>query len=210
MTSPVGENEFTVEQLFGEGLNWAGAVMIVLLGQQRRWFFFSAYPNRIQIWSFFYQCIPGLSAWTSATTSSGCREWMGKTRTSRESSWSAWSIASEGSKFSTVRLVFLILSTEYWVLMFLHKRQRRQLTVPSSQQPSAIRLFYTHCWMLMLQTLPILELMLQIWNRLVCSMLMRCFLHQIFATLNKYLKTSYSETENMPVEHVRCFQVGKV
>ena len=33
---PVGENEFTVEQLFGEGLNWAGAVMIVLLGQQRR------------------------------------------------------------------------------------------------------------------------------------------------------------------------------
>ena len=34
--SPVGENEFTVEQLFGEGLNWAGAVMIVLLGQQRR------------------------------------------------------------------------------------------------------------------------------------------------------------------------------
>ena len=33
---PVGENEFTVEQLFGEGLNWAGAVMIVLLGQQRK------------------------------------------------------------------------------------------------------------------------------------------------------------------------------
>ena len=34
--------------------------------------------------------------------------------------------------------------------------------------------------------------------------------YQIFATLNKYLKTSYSETENMPVEHVRCFQVGKL
>ncbi|OQR79720.1 cytoplasmic FMR1-interacting protein-like [Tropilaelaps mercedesae] len=33
---PVGENEFTVEQLFGEGLNWAGCVMIALLGQQRR------------------------------------------------------------------------------------------------------------------------------------------------------------------------------
>ena len=32
----VGENEFTVEQLFGEGLNWAGCVMIVLLSQQRR------------------------------------------------------------------------------------------------------------------------------------------------------------------------------
>ncbi|CAL8114581.1 unnamed protein product [Orchesella dallaii] len=33
---PVGENEFTVEQLYGEGLNWAGCAMIVLLGQQRR------------------------------------------------------------------------------------------------------------------------------------------------------------------------------
>ncbi|UYV60204.1 CYFIP1 [Cordylochernes scorpioides] len=33
---PVGENEFTVEQLFGEGLHWAGCVMIALLGQQRR------------------------------------------------------------------------------------------------------------------------------------------------------------------------------
>ena len=33
---PVGENEFTVEQLFGEGLHWAGCAMIVLLGQQRR------------------------------------------------------------------------------------------------------------------------------------------------------------------------------
>lgn len=33
---PVGENEFTVEQLFGEGLHWAGCTMIVLLGQQRR------------------------------------------------------------------------------------------------------------------------------------------------------------------------------
>ena len=29
---------------------------------------------------------------------------------------------------------------------------------------------------------------------------------QIFATLNKYLKTSFSESENTPVEHVRCFQ----
>ncbi|GAB6019487.1 Cytoplasmic FMR1-interacting protein 1 [Chamberlinius hualienensis] len=33
---PVGENNFTVEQLFGEGLHWAGCAMIVLLGQQRR------------------------------------------------------------------------------------------------------------------------------------------------------------------------------
>ncbi|XP_044741705.1 cytoplasmic FMR1-interacting protein [Chrysoperla carnea] len=33
---PVGETEFTVEELFGEGLHWAGCTMIVLLGQQRR------------------------------------------------------------------------------------------------------------------------------------------------------------------------------
>ncbi|CAE1145974.1 CYFIP [Acanthosepion pharaonis] len=33
---PVGENEFTVEELYGEGLNWAGCALIVLLGQQRR------------------------------------------------------------------------------------------------------------------------------------------------------------------------------
>lgn len=33
---PVGDTEFTVEELFGEGLNWAGCTMIVLLGQQRR------------------------------------------------------------------------------------------------------------------------------------------------------------------------------
>lgn len=33
---PVGQGEFTVEQLFGEGLNWAGCVMITLLGQQKR------------------------------------------------------------------------------------------------------------------------------------------------------------------------------
>ncbi|XP_021955004.1 cytoplasmic FMR1-interacting protein isoform X2 [Folsomia candida] len=33
---PVGEHEFTVEQLYGEGLHWAGCAMVVLLGQQRR------------------------------------------------------------------------------------------------------------------------------------------------------------------------------
>ena len=33
---PVGENEFNIEQMFGEGLNWAGCVLITLLGQQRR------------------------------------------------------------------------------------------------------------------------------------------------------------------------------
>ncbi|XP_076261449.1 cytoplasmic FMR1-interacting protein Sra-1 [Rhynchophorus ferrugineus] len=33
---PVSENEYTVEEMFGEGLHWAGCTMIVLLGQQRR------------------------------------------------------------------------------------------------------------------------------------------------------------------------------
>ncbi|XP_078682474.1 cytoplasmic FMR1-interacting protein 2-like isoform X1 [Branchiostoma floridae x Branchiostoma belcheri] len=33
---PVGENEFTVEQCFGDSLNWAGCLMTILLGQQRR------------------------------------------------------------------------------------------------------------------------------------------------------------------------------
>lgn len=33
---PVRGTEYTIEELFGEGLNWAGCTMIVLLGQQRR------------------------------------------------------------------------------------------------------------------------------------------------------------------------------
>ncbi|XP_059481300.1 cytoplasmic FMR1-interacting protein isoform X1 [Neocloeon triangulifer] len=33
---PVGGTEFTVEELFGEGLNWAGCTILMLLGQQRR------------------------------------------------------------------------------------------------------------------------------------------------------------------------------
>uniref|UniRef100_A0A8C7I311 Cytoplasmic FMR1 interacting protein 2 n=1 Tax=Oncorhynchus kisutch TaxID=8019 RepID=A0A8C7I311_ONCKI len=33
---PVGTHEFTAEQCFGDGLNWAGCSIIVLLGQQRR------------------------------------------------------------------------------------------------------------------------------------------------------------------------------
>ncbi|XP_025103789.1 cytoplasmic FMR1-interacting protein 2-like isoform X2 [Pomacea canaliculata] len=33
---PVGEHEFTIEQMFGEGLNWAGCIFIAVLGQQRR------------------------------------------------------------------------------------------------------------------------------------------------------------------------------
>ncbi|XP_026121450.1 cytoplasmic FMR1-interacting protein 1 homolog isoform X1 [Carassius auratus] len=33
---PVGTHEFTVEQCFGDGLNWAGCMIITLLGQHRR------------------------------------------------------------------------------------------------------------------------------------------------------------------------------
>ena len=33
---PVGDGEFTIEELFGEGLNWAGLALLTLLGQQKR------------------------------------------------------------------------------------------------------------------------------------------------------------------------------
>ncbi|VEL12229.1 unnamed protein product [Protopolystoma xenopodis] len=35
-STPFGQNEYTVEEMFGEGLNWAGCTLILLLGQQRR------------------------------------------------------------------------------------------------------------------------------------------------------------------------------
>ncbi|KAK4470067.1 hypothetical protein MN116_006532, partial [Schistosoma mekongi] len=34
--TPFGQNEYTIEEMFGEGLNWAGCAIILLLGQQRR------------------------------------------------------------------------------------------------------------------------------------------------------------------------------
>jgi len=105
---PVGEHEFTVEQLFGEGLNWAGCVMIVLLSQQRR---FECLDFCYHI--FRVQRVDGLD-----------------------------------KNIKGIQLKRMV---------------------------DRIRRF-------------------QVLNS------------QIFATLNKYLKTSYSETENMPVEHVRCFQ----
>jgi len=107
-TQLVGENEFTVEQLFGEGLNWAGCVMIVLLSQQRR---FECLDFCYHI--FRVQRVDGLD-----------------------------------KNIKGIQLKRMV---------------------------DRIRRF-------------------QVLNS------------QIFATLNKYLKTSYSETENMPVEHVRCFQ----
>jgi len=105
---PVGENEFTVEQLFGEGLNWAGAVMIVLLGQQRR-----------------FECL--------------------------DFCYHIFRVQRVDGKDENIKGIQL------------------------KRMVDRIRRF-------------------QVLNS------------QIFATLNKYLKTSYSETENMPVEHVRCFQ----
>ncbi|KAK7103491.1 cytoplasmic FMR1-interacting protein 1 homolog [Littorina saxatilis] len=33
---PVGEHEYTIEQMFGEGLTWAGCTLITVLGQQER------------------------------------------------------------------------------------------------------------------------------------------------------------------------------
>ncbi|XP_018652532.1 P53 inducible protein-related [Schistosoma mansoni] len=34
--TPFGQNEYTIEEMFGEGLNWAGCAIILLLGQQRQ------------------------------------------------------------------------------------------------------------------------------------------------------------------------------
>ncbi|KAK2176605.1 hypothetical protein NP493_652g01000 [Ridgeia piscesae] len=103
---PVGENEFTVEQLFGEGLNWAGCSLIVLLGQQRR---------------------------------------------------------------------FEALDFSYHLLRVNRVDQKDEMCkgMPLKKMVDRIRKF-------------------QILN------------NQIFAVLNKYLKSS--DADNLPVEHVRCFQ----
>merc|ERR1711874_740834 len=105
---PVGENEFNIEQLFGEGLNWAGCVVIVLLGQQRRF----------EALDFCYHI---------------------------------YRVQRVDGKDENIKGIQL------------------------KRMVDRIRRF-------------------QVLNS------------QIFATLNKYLKTSFSESENMPVEHVRCFQ----
>ncbi|GIX94913.1 cytoplasmic FMR1-interacting protein [Caerostris darwini] len=103
---PVGENEFTVEQLFGEGLNWAGCTMIVLLGQQRR--------------------------------------------------------------FEALDFCYHILRVQR-----IDGKDEVVKGIPLKRMVDRIRRF-------------------QVLNS------------QIFAILNKYLKSS--DTDNLPVEHVRCFQ----
>uniref|UniRef100_T1IPJ0 Cytoplasmic FMR1-interacting protein n=1 Tax=Strigamia maritima TaxID=126957 RepID=T1IPJ0_STRMM len=105
---PVGENEFTVEQLFGEGLNWAGCAMIVLLGQQRRF----------EALDFCYHILR---------------------------------VQRVDGKDESVKGIQL------------------------KRMVDRIRRF-------------------QVLNS------------QIFAVLNKYLKSSYNDVDNLPVEHVRCFQ----
>ncbi|KFM69107.1 Cytoplasmic FMR1-interacting protein 2, partial [Stegodyphus mimosarum] len=103
---PVGENEFTVEQLFGEGLNWAGCTMIMLLGQQRR--------------------------------------------------------------FEALDFCYHILRVQR-----IDGKDEVVKGIPLKRMVDRIRRF-------------------QVLNS------------QIFAILNKYLKSS--DTDNLPVEHVRCFQ----
>ncbi|KAK4014619.1 cytoplasmic FMR1-interacting protein isoform X1 [Daphnia magna] len=105
---PVGENEFTVEQLFGEGLHWAGCTMIALLGQQRRF----------EALDFCYHILR---------------------------------VQRVDNKDETVKGI-----------------QLKRLV-------DRIRRF-------------------QVLNS------------QVFATLNKYLKTSSGDVDSQPVEHVRCFQ----
>lgn len=105
---PVGENEFNIEQMFGEGLHWAGCVLIVLLGQQRR-----------------FECLDF------------CYHIYGVQR-----------VDGKDENIKGIQLKRMV---------------------------DRIRRF-------------------QVLNS------------QIYATLNKYLHTSTADAENMPVEHVRCFQ----
>ena len=73
--------DITVEQIFGDGLVWAGVVMMALLGQQKR-------LNIAHQLSLFQniEILIGLSALTSATTFSEFRGSTGWMRTSRGSS----------------------------------------------------------------------------------------------------------------------------
>ncbi|XP_065556681.1 cytoplasmic FMR1-interacting protein-like isoform X2 [Artemia franciscana] len=105
---PVGANEFTVEQLFGEGLHWAGCVMVTLLGQQRR--------------------------------------------------------------FETLDFCYHILKVQR-----VDGKDEDVKGTPLKRMVDRIRRF-------------------QVLNS------------QIFALLNKYLKINFTEGDNLPVEHVRCFQ----
>ncbi|KAH9394332.1 Cytoplasmic FMR1-interacting protein 1 [Tyrophagus putrescentiae] len=59
---PVGEGEFTVEQLFGEGLNWAGCTFITLLGQARRFdvLDFSYHLLKVQRFDGFNEAVEGI------------------------------------------------------------------------------------------------------------------------------------------------------
>jgi cytoplasmic FMR1 interacting protein len=105
---PVGDNEFNIEQMFGEGLNWAGCVLITLLGQQRR-----------------FDCL--------------------------DFCYHIFRVQRVDGKDENIKGIQL------------------------KRMVDRIRRF-------------------QVLNS------------QIFATLSKYLKTSTADAENMPVEHVRCFQ----
>lgn len=59
---PVGEGEFTVEQLFGEGLNWAGCTFITLLGQAKRFdvLDFSYHLLKVQRFDGFNEAVEGI------------------------------------------------------------------------------------------------------------------------------------------------------
>ncbi|CAH8527473.1 unnamed protein product [Schistosoma turkestanicum] len=48
--TPFGQNEYTIEEMFGEGLNWAGCAIILLLDQQRQFeaVDFGSYILRLQ------------------------------------------------------------------------------------------------------------------------------------------------------------------
>ena len=130
---------FSFRQLFGEGLNWAGCVMIVLLGQQRRFeaLDFCYHIYRVQRVDGKDENIKG--------------------------------IVRIGDIIMIVFCLLWYLEPKMYLYLFIFFSQQLKRMV------DRIRRF-------------------QVLNS------------QIFASLSKYLRTSSADSENMPVEHVRCFQ----
>lgn len=62
---PVGEGQFTVEQLFGEGLNWAGCAFITLLAQAKRFevLDFSYHLLKVQRFDGSNDMVEGVVSW---------------------------------------------------------------------------------------------------------------------------------------------------
>ena len=70
---PTGDGEFTIEEMFGEGLNWAGLALLTLLGQQKRFEGrLRLEPSRLEhSWSDSLRCSSGLQLPSAQGTKGG-------------------------------------------------------------------------------------------------------------------------------------------